>query len=208
MYAIIENGGKQYKAFEGKYIEIDLLPDEVGKKKSFNKVLLLSTDDKIDVGDPYLKGVSVDGTILTHFKGPKLIIFKYRAKQRFRVKTGHRQKHTRVLIDSIVFPGKAAVVKKIEETPEVEKVSPAKKTASTEKKETKKAVKSTSTTAKKTTAKSQTTAKKSTASTAKKSTASIAKKPAAKSQITAKKTTTKKKTAESKKTSADKKKSK
>jgi large subunit ribosomal protein L21 len=197
MYAIIENGGKQYKAFEGKYIDIDLLPDEVGKKKSFDKVLLLSTDDKIEVGEPFLKGVSVDGTILSHFKGPKLTIFKYRAKQRFRVKTGHRQKHTRVLIDSIAFPGKAAVVNKVEETPEVEKVSPTKKTTSTAKKSTKKVVKSTSTAAKKPAAKSQTTTKE--------STSTAAKKPAAKSQTTAKKSITTKKTAESKKPSADKK---
>ena len=208
MYAIIENGGKQYKTFEGKYIEIDLLPDEVGKKKSFDKVLLLSTDDKVEVGDPFLKGVSVDGTILSHFKGPKLIVFKYRAKQRFRVKTGHRQKYTRVLIDSIAFPGKKAVVKKTEETPEIEKVSPVKKTTSTVKKGTAKAVKSTSATAKKPAEKSQTTAKKPAAKKpiAKKPAAKkpAAKKPAAKKPA-AKKSTTTKKTAESKKPSVDKK---
>lgn len=207
MYAIIENGGKQYKAFEGKYIEIDLLPDEVGKKKTFDKVLLLSTDDKIEIGEPFLKGVSVDGTILSHFKGPKLIIFKYRAKQRYRVKTGHRQKYTRVQIDSIAFAGKAAVVKEIEEKPEVQKASSAKKSTSTAKKKTEKAVKSTSTAAKKSAAaKIITTAKKPAAvkkSAVNKST--TAKKPAAAKKPAVKKTTTTKKPAESKKTSADKK---
>jgi len=114
MYAIIENGGKQYKAVEGDYIDIDLLPDEVGKKKTFDKVLLLSTDGSTEVGEPYLKGVSVDTMVVSHFKGPKIIIFKYRAKQRYRVKTGHRQKHSRVLVESIAFPGKSDGAKKSE----------------------------------------------------------------------------------------------
>ena len=116
MYAIIENGGKQYKAVEGDYIDIDLLPDEVGKKKTFDKVLLLSTDGSTEVGEPYLKGVSVDTMVVSHFKGPKIIIFKYRAKQRYRVKTGHRQKHSRVLVESIAFPGKSGDAKKSEDT--------------------------------------------------------------------------------------------
>jgi len=166
MYAIIENGGKQYKAVEGSYIEIDLLPEEVGKKKTFDKVLLLSTDEKVEVGTPYVKGVSVDGTIISHFKAPKVTIFKYRPKQRFRVKTGHRQRYSRIMVDSIAFPGKAAS-KKAEETKAVEEKPAAKKAP-----------------AKKTTAKKSTTS-------VKKSTSS-AKKPAAKT--TTKKTTASKKT--------------
>jgi large subunit ribosomal protein L21 len=194
MYAIIENGGKQYKASEGKYIDIDLLQDEEGKKKTFEKVLLLSKDEKIDVGEPYLKGVSVEGTILSHFKGPKLIVFKYRAKKRFRVKTGHRQKHTRVMIDSITFQGKVDEVKKVEQKKqEVKSTSTAKK-ASLKKeksepaiakkpapKKPKSTVKKTST-AKKTTTKAKPAAKKTTAK-AKPS----AKKPAAKKTTTSKK---------------------
>ena len=108
LYAIVESGGKQYKAVEGSYIEVDLLPEEVGKKKTFDKVLLLVDDDKVEVGTPYLSNVSVDATILEHFKGPKITVFKYRAKQRYRVKTGHRQKYTRVMVDSIAFSGKTA----------------------------------------------------------------------------------------------------
>lgn len=177
MYAIIENGGKQYKAIEGGYIEIDLLPEEVGKKKTFDKVLLLSTEEKVEVGEPYIKGVSVDATIISHFKAPKVIVFKYRAKQRYRVKTGHRQQHSRVLIDSIAFPGKTSAKKKTSEPAE-----PAKKTA---------------------TVKKTTTAKKP-AATAKKST-TTAKKPAAKSTTAAKKSTNKKSTAAKKSSSADKK---
>ena len=159
MYVIIENGGKQYKAVEGGYIEIDLLPDEVGKKKTFDKVLFLSTDGRIEVGDPYVNGVSVDTTITSHFKGPKVIIFKYRAKQRYRVKTGHRQKYSRVLIDSIAFPGKSAAAKKSTDTSTSKKTAPAK------------AVKSTTAVAKKTTS----TKAKSTTKVAKKTTSTKAK---------------------------------
>jgi large subunit ribosomal protein L21 len=148
LYAIVESGGKQYKAVEGSYIEIDLLPDEVGKKKTFDKVLLLVDDEKVEVGTPYLSNVSVDATILEHFKGPKITVFKYRAKQRYRVKTGHRQKYTRVMVDSIAFSGKTAKPAKVEEAaPKAEKAAkPAAKKASTS-------------TAKKSTAKSSTTTK-------------------------------------------------
>jgi len=202
MYAIIENGGKQYKAVEGGFIEIDLLPDEVGKKKTFDKVLLLSTDGRTEVGEPYLQGVSVDTTIISHFKAPKIIVFKYRAKQRYRVKTGHRQKYSRVLIDSIAFPGKSAAAKKSMDTSASKKsAAAAKKTTTKSKTELKKAVpakavKVTTTKAKKTTstkAKS-TTSKKPAVSSKKKSTVSKAKtttKKTTATKATAKKTTSK-----------------
>jgi len=165
LYAIVESGGKQYKAVEGSYIEVDLLPDEVGKKKTFDKVLLLVDDEKVEVGTPYLSNVSVDTTILEHFKGPKIIVFKYRAKERYRVKTGHRQKYTRVMVESIAFAGKTVKPAKVEEP--VAKVEKAEKPA----------------------------AKKAPAAAAKKASSSAAKKPAAKASTAAKpaakKTTTK-----------------
>jgi large subunit ribosomal protein L21 len=208
LYAIVENGGKQYKAVEGNYIEVDLLPEEVGKKKTFDKILLLADDGKVEVGTPFLAKVSVDATVVEHFKGPKIVVFKYRAKQRYRVKTGHRQKYTRVLVDSIAFPGKTAKPVKKEaakEEPKAEKKPAAKKTtaakpkASTAKKSTAK-----SSTAKKSTTKKAAPAKK--ASTAKKTT-TAAKKPAAakKTTSTAKKTTAAKKSTTAKKSTAAKK---
>ena len=206
MYAIIENGGKQYKAIEGSYVEIDLLPEDVGNKKTFDKVLLLSTDEKVEVGTPYIKGVSVDATIISHFKGPKLIVFKYRPKQRFRVKTGHRQRYSRVLVDSIAFPGKSATTKKASELkaePVAKKSTAAvKKTTTAAKKPASKtiAAKKTTTVDKKPAAKSSTTKKTTTAAkkpaakaTTAKKTTTAAKKPAAKSSTT-KKTTAAKKT--------------
>ena len=107
LYAIVESGGKQMKTVEGQLVDVDRLPLEIGKKVKFDKVLLIANDDKTEVGSPYLKGVSVDATVTSHFKGKKIIVFKYRAKQRYRVKTGHRQKYTKLIIDTINFPGKA-----------------------------------------------------------------------------------------------------
>lgn len=175
LYAIVENGGKQYKAVEGSTLELDLLPEEVGEKKTFDKVLLLVDDDKVEVGSPFLKSVSVDATVMEHFKGSKITVFKYRAKQRYRVKTGHRQLYTRVVIDSIAFPGK--------------KAKPAKATAEKSKPAAKKpaARKAASTTKKTTSAAKKTTAK-----------AAAVKKPAAKKTTTAAKKTTTKKTEDKK----------
>ena len=106
VYAVIESGGKQFKAVEGEFLEVDLLPEELGKKKIFDKVLLLVNGEDTQVGSPYLPDVSIETKVSEHFKGPKIIIFNYRAKERYRVKTGHRQKYTRLLIESIKFPGK------------------------------------------------------------------------------------------------------
>lgn len=136
LYAVLENGGKQYKAFEGQNLEVDLLPVEVGKKKTFENVLLLVNESETQVGSPFLDGVSVDCTVVEHVKGEKLTIFKYRPKQRYRVKTGHRQKYTRVVVDSIAFPGKPRAAKASESSEEF--AAPVKKgrtkaTASTKK---------------------------------------------------------------------------
>lgn len=101
-YAIIESGGKQYKAVEGSTIEVDLLSSEAGEQVVLNSVLLLVDGEKVDVGTPAVKGARVEATIVDHIKGPKLVIFKYRPKKRIRVKTGHRQLYTRLKVDSIV----------------------------------------------------------------------------------------------------------
>lgn len=122
VYAIIESGGKQYKAIEGDYIEVDLLPEDLGKKKIFDKVLLLVSGEDTLVGSPYLSDVSIETKVSEHFKGPKIVIFNYRAKERYRVKTGHRQKYTRLLVESIQFPGKPKEEKVSEEV-----IAPAKK---------------------------------------------------------------------------------
>jgi large subunit ribosomal protein L21 len=100
-YAIVESGGKQFRAVEGSTIEVDLLPVEPGKDLTLDQVLLLVDGEKILVGTPSVKGAQVKASVVDHFKGPKLIIFKYQAKKRIRVKTGHRQTYTRLMINKI-----------------------------------------------------------------------------------------------------------
>jgi len=100
-YAIIECGGKQYKAVEGAMIDVDLLDAESGADVNLDNVLLLVEDETITIGTPSIKGAAVAATIVDHFKGPKLVIFKYSPKKRIRVKTGHRQLFTRLKIESI-----------------------------------------------------------------------------------------------------------
>jgi large subunit ribosomal protein L21 len=101
-YAIIESGGKQYKAVEGGTIEVDRLLVDVDKNVDLERVLLLVDDDKVNIGTPTVKGVKISTKVLSHDKGPKVIIFKYRPKKRIRVKTGHRQQYTQLKVESIV----------------------------------------------------------------------------------------------------------
>mgnify|MGYP001764159807 CR=1 FL=1 len=89
-FAIIESGGKQYRAVEGSTIEVDRLPVEEGKKFDLKSILLVADDDEVMVGTPTVSNMLVKATVLDHFKGPKLVRFKYRPKKRIRVKGGHR----------------------------------------------------------------------------------------------------------------------
>ncbi|HEY9075409.1 MAG TPA: 50S ribosomal protein L21 [Anaerolineaceae bacterium] len=100
-YAIVESGGKQYKAVEGSTIMVDLLPEEVGQPVELNSVLLLANDDQVSVGAPFVQGASVKATVKGMEQGPKIIVFRYRPKKRYRVKTGHRQKYTLLQIEAI-----------------------------------------------------------------------------------------------------------
>jgi large subunit ribosomal protein L21 len=101
-YAIVENGGKQYKAVEGGTLEVDLMPLEPGKDVSLESVLLLVDGEDITVGTPTIKGAAVRTKVVEHFKGEKTINFHYRPKKRIRQKTGHRQPYTRLAVDKIV----------------------------------------------------------------------------------------------------------
>jgi len=100
-YAIVEDGGKQYKAVEGATIDVDRFPSEVGEEIDLEHVLLVADDAEVAVGTPYVTGVKVQATVLSQIKGPKIVVFKYKPKKRYRVKTGHRQQYTRLRIDSI-----------------------------------------------------------------------------------------------------------
>jgi large subunit ribosomal protein L21 len=101
-YAILEDGGKQYKAVEGTTIEVDLYHSEVGEEIELNRVLLIADGDDVTVGTPTISGAKVQATIVAQVKGPKVVTFKYTPKKRYRVKKGHRQQYTRLQIDSIM----------------------------------------------------------------------------------------------------------
>ncbi len=113
MYAIIESCGKQYKVSEGDVVFFEKLDTEEGKKVTFSNVVLVSNGEKIEIGNPYVKGYKVEGKVVAHGKGKKIIVFKYKAKKNYRRKQGHRQPYTKVEITSIKKPAaKKAVAEK------------------------------------------------------------------------------------------------
>lgn len=102
-YAIVEQGGKQYKAVPGATIEVDRLPLEEGATVELDRVLLVADGDQVTVGRPTIEGAKVKATVEAHFKGPKIIVFKYKPRKRYRRKKGHRQQYTRLRIEEIVL---------------------------------------------------------------------------------------------------------
>lgn len=119
--AIVESGGKQYRAVEGSTIDVDRLAHEVGKSFDFERVMLMVDEDVVMVGTPTVDGIKVSATVVDHPKGPKVISFKYRPKKRIRVKGGHRHFYTRLMIDFIGKPGEERKVEKKEIAAEVNK---------------------------------------------------------------------------------------
>jgi large subunit ribosomal protein L21 len=103
VYAVVESGGKQYKVQVGQSIEVDKLPVAVGDKVQLDKVLVVATDKKTKVGTPHVKGASVNATVTLQDAYRKILVFKYRAKKRYRRLTGHRQEFTRLRIDEIIL---------------------------------------------------------------------------------------------------------
>ena len=116
MYAVIEACGKQYKVTKGDVVFFEKLDVEEGKKVTFDKVVLLSDDGKVEVGAPYVKGIKVEGKVVSHGKGKKIIVFKMKAKKNERTKQGHRQPYTKVEITAIKKPAakKAEKAEKVE----------------------------------------------------------------------------------------------
>jgi len=101
MLAIIKTGGKQYLVSPGDKIKIEKLNKKEGSEISFPEVLLLQKGKLIEVGSPSIKGAKVIGKVLGRGKGKKIIVFKYKAKKRYKVKKGHRQPFTEVKIENI-----------------------------------------------------------------------------------------------------------
>lgn len=110
-YAIVESGGKQYRAVEGGKIEVDRLSAEKDDKINIDRVLLMADGDEYLVGTPTLSEILVKATVVEHFRGEKAFRFKYSPKKRIRVHGGHRQQYTRLMVD---FIGREGEVRKIE----------------------------------------------------------------------------------------------
>ncbi len=161
-FAIVESGGKQYRAVEGRTIEVDRLPVDAGKKFDLERVLLMADGDDVLVGTPTVSDILVKVTVVDHTKGPKIDRFKYRPKKRIRVRGGHRQQYTRLLVDFIGRPGEERKVEKAEPAPVVAEETPEAEETPKEKKQAKAKKETKEPAAKKTSTKSATTTKKST----------------------------------------------
>jgi len=101
MLAVIKTGGKQYLVSPGQKIKIEKIKEKEDQEVDFNDVLLLEKGKKIEIGAPLIKGAKVIGKIIRQGKAKKVIIFKYKAKKRYKVKKGHRQPFTEVEIIKI-----------------------------------------------------------------------------------------------------------
>jgi large subunit ribosomal protein L21 len=100
-FAVIATGGKQYRVSAGDKLKIEKLDAEAGNKVLFDKVLLRTSGEKVEVGAPYLSGIMVEGKLIQNGKEKTKIVFRYHSKTRYRKKKGHRQQFTEVEIVSI-----------------------------------------------------------------------------------------------------------
>ncbi len=100
-YAIVESGNRQYRAEEGGYIEVEKLALEPGSNVDL-EVLLMADGEAVRVGQPRVDGAVAKATVVEHFKGPKIRVFHYKPKKRYRKTQGHRQTYTRLKIETLV----------------------------------------------------------------------------------------------------------
>ncbi|MBN4005759.1 50S ribosomal protein L21 [Nostoc sp. LPT] len=104
-YAIIETGGKQIRVEPGRFYDIELLAIEPDEKVTIDSVLLVQHDGEVTIGQPLVTGATVEGTVLRHYRGRKVLVYKMKPKKKTRKKRGHRQEITRLMIDSITLNG-------------------------------------------------------------------------------------------------------
>ena len=100
-YAIIETGGKQYRVRVGDRISVERLSDDDGTDITIDRVLLVGGDGQTRVGTPTVAGASVAARVDDHFRGEKIVVFKYKPKKRYRRRIGHRQSLTHLTITAI-----------------------------------------------------------------------------------------------------------
>lgn len=124
-YAIIETGGKQLRVEPGRFYDIELLTAEPDEKVTIESVLFVQHDGEVSIGQPLVAGATVEGTILRHLRGRKVLVYKMKPKKKTRKKRGHRQEITRLMINSItlngtVFTAEAEAEAATEEAPVVD----------------------------------------------------------------------------------------
>ncbi|AEE19729.1 LSU ribosomal protein L21P [Dokdonia sp. Hel_I_63] len=130
MYAIVEIAGQQFKVAKDQKVFVNRLSTEEGKTVDFDKVLLVGDGSNITLGAPAIDGALVGAKVLRHLKGDKVIVFKKKRRKGYRVKNGHRQSLTEIVIESIATSGaKKAAPKKEEKKAEPKAAAPAKETA-------------------------------------------------------------------------------
>lgn len=105
-YAIVEAAGKQLWVEPGRFYDIDRQAAEIDEAVVLDKVLLINQDGQISVGQPYVDGVTVQATVMSHPRGTKIIVYKMKPKKKTRKKRGHRQDLTRIMVESISIGGK------------------------------------------------------------------------------------------------------
>ena len=128
MYAVIKTGGKQYKVSKDDVISIEKLSDDAGKKIKLTEVLIISDKGKPIIGDPLIKGASVEAEIVDHARNAKVTVFKKKRRHNYRRKKGHRQNITNIKILSINSKASKSVKSAAEEKKGTPKTT-AKKTA-------------------------------------------------------------------------------
>ena len=101
MYAVIKTGGKQYRVVAGEKIKVEKLVGDVGATVTLDQVLMLADGDKVTIGSPIVKGASIQATVLSHGRGDKVMIFKFRRRKHYRKTQGHRQSYTEIQIGAI-----------------------------------------------------------------------------------------------------------
>ena len=105
-YAIIAAGGTQLRVEPGRFYDINRLSVEADEKVTIDNVLMVENGDDITIGQPLVSGAKVNGTVVSHLRGKKVIVYKMKPKKKTRKKRGHRQELTRLMIDSITIDGK------------------------------------------------------------------------------------------------------
>ncbi len=101
-YAIFHTGGKQYQAIPGKTIQVEKLEGEIGSQLTFSEVLFRKVaDGNFEFGKPYVTGATITASIVRQMKNPKIIVFKFKRRKKYRLKQGHRQPQTVIRIEAI-----------------------------------------------------------------------------------------------------------